>query len=147
MLLPSQQGLCSIEISIMTCSERGLSPADLSGSIRALRRIRHQSSRSLDRPLRIRMESKRDGGYCCFSHTHAVTSSLLRSLTHSFSHALTHQFPRKPRHPLTQFPTQKYLHQIPSFIQFTLHHIQPLLHSLVHSIHKYILSLLHSATP
>jgi len=114
----------------MTCSERVLSPADLCGSIRALRRIRHQLSRSLDRPLRIRMESKRDGGYCCFSHPHAVTSSLLRSLNHSFSHALTHQFPRKLSHPLTQFPTQKYLHQIPSFIQFTLYHIQPLLHSL-----------------
>jgi len=128
-----------MEISITTCCEVVLSPAYLSGSITAIRRTRHQSSRSLDRPLRIRMESKRDGGYCSFSHSHAVTSSLLRSLTHSFSHALTHQFTRKVSHSLIHFPTQKYLHQIPSFIQFTLYHIQPLLHSLFHSfIQKYI---------
>jgi len=101
------------------------------------------------------MESKRDGGYCCFSHPHAVTSSLLRSLTHSFSHALTHQFPRKLSHPLTQFPTQKYLHQIPSFIQFTLYHIQPLLHSLstpsintsCHSFIQPLLRTIRSTTP
>ena len=137
-----------MEISITTCSERVLSPADLSGSIRAIRRIRHQSSRSLDRPLRIRMESKRDGGYCCFSHPHAVTSSLLRSLTHAFSNALTYHFTRT-QSPAHSIPDP----EIPSPDSF-LHSDHSLPHSATPSLtfsllHQQIhpLSLLHSATP
>lgn len=138
-----------MEISITTCCERVLSPADVSGSIRAIRRTRHQSSRSLERPLRIRVESKRDGG-CCFSHSHAVTSSLLRSLTHSFSHALTHQFTRKLIQSLAHSIPDP---EIPSPDSF-IHSVHSLTHSATPSLtlslpHPEIhsLSLLHSATP
>jgi len=137
-----------MEISITTYCEGVLSPADLSGSIRAIRRTSHQSSRSPDRPLRIRMESKRDGGYCCFSHSHAATSSLLRSLTHSFSHALTHQFTRKLIQSLAHsFPEP----ELPSPDSF-IHSVHSLPHSatpsLTFSLHPEIYSLsLHSATP
>jgi hypothetical protein len=83
------------------------------------------------------MESKRDGGYCYFqavSRSHFFTTSV----PHSLVQPRTYQFYRKISHSLTQFSTQKYLHQIPSFIQFTLPH-SATLHSLFHSlIQKYI---------
>jgi hypothetical protein len=139
-----------MEISITTCCEGVLSPAYLSGSIRAIPRTRHQSSRPLDRPLRIRMESKRDGGYCSFSHYHAATSSLLRSFTHSFSHALTHQFSHKLIQSLAQsFPDPEirspdsFIHSVHSLPHSaTLSLTFSLIHPEIHS-----LSLLHSATP
>jgi hypothetical protein len=139
-----------MEISIKTCFEGVLPPEDLCGSIRAIRTTRHQSSRPLERPMGNRMESKRDGEYCCFSHSHAVTSSLLRSLTHSLSHALIHQF--------TRYLIQSLVHSIPdakipspdSFIQsgHSLPHSATLslTFSLPHpEIHS--LPLLRSATP
>jgi hypothetical protein len=139
-----------MEISITNCCEGILSPAYLSGSIRAIRRTRYQSSRSLDRPLRIRMESKRDGGYCSFSHSHAATSSLLRSFTHSFSHALTYQFTHKLIQSLAHSFPDPEIHSPDSFIHsvHSLPHSANLLltFSLIHpEIHS--LSLLHSATP
>ena len=103
--LSGRTRLYGVSVSIKTCCDRVCTYfSSISYAVPPQRRTTgHQSSRSLGRRLRNRMDLKKHGDYYCFSHSHGVTSSLVRSVPH----AVTHPFTRYLIHSLLHCPIQK----------------------------------------